>query len=299
MIDVRLLLQFAAVAECLSFTQAAARLGMGQPRLSAQIRKLEDHLGASLFQRSTRRVELTSRGRDLLKIVKPLAVAAAFAGEQVAGLREEARSVVRIGCPQLGAPDSMQARLFAGFQRHNPALGLDVQPGLSRHHADQLRNGELDLALMSVLPADSDWEAVPLHRLALAAVVHQSDPLAAAKVGTALAQEQFRGRRIAVFQRRRAPDLYEQVYSGLAASGAELVEVPELRRSLLRDRPDLVLSTIIAAPVDAELPHGLVRREIAIPAELRMMLVRVTAAIHSPAAERFWKTAKKAGEGDV
>jgi DNA-binding transcriptional LysR family regulator len=292
-IDVRLLLQFAAVAECLSFTQAAARLSMGQPRLSTQIRKLEDQLGASLFQRSTRRVELTSRGRDLLKIVEPLAAAAALAGERVDVLRKETRSVVRIGCPQLGAPDSMQARLFAVFLSDNPALSLDVHPGLSGHQADQLRQGELDLALMSVLPAGIDWDVLPLHRLALAAILHQSDPLAATDAGVALAPELFRGRRIAVFHRRRAPDLFESIYNSLAVAGAELVEVPELRRSLLRDRPGLVLSTIIAVPAAAELSHGLVRREISIPFELRMKLVRLSNAIHSPAAERFWKMAGK------
>jgi len=55
MIDVRLLLDFAAVGEALSFSAAARKTGVAQPRLSAQIRKLEAILGMALFERTTRR----------------------------------------------------------------------------------------------------------------------------------------------------------------------------------------------------------------------------------------------------
>lgn len=63
--DLRLLRYFAAVAEELSFSHAAARLGLSQQALSSQIRCLEDQVGRSLFFRTTRRVELTAAGRAL------------------------------------------------------------------------------------------------------------------------------------------------------------------------------------------------------------------------------------------
>jgi len=65
-VDLRRLRYFAAVAEELSFSRAAVRLGVSQQALSSQIRCLEDQVGRSLFFRTTRRVELTAAGRALL-----------------------------------------------------------------------------------------------------------------------------------------------------------------------------------------------------------------------------------------
>lgn len=93
----------------------------------------------------------------------------------------------------------------------------------------------------------------------------------------------FAGRRVATFSRRRAPDLYEQLYAGLAAAGACLFEVPELRRSILSDRPDLIVSTIVTSAANTPLMYG---------------LVRLHGAVLSIAADRFWKWVAEAYPAD-
>jgi DNA-binding transcriptional LysR family regulator len=65
-LDVRQLRAFVTVAECGSFTRAAASLNLSQPALTVQIRKLEQALGVRLFDRNTRVVALTRNGAELL-----------------------------------------------------------------------------------------------------------------------------------------------------------------------------------------------------------------------------------------
>ena len=65
MYDPDLLRSFLAVAQSLSFTHAAANLGLGQPTVSQHVRKLELALGRPLFVRDTRSVTLTSDGEAM------------------------------------------------------------------------------------------------------------------------------------------------------------------------------------------------------------------------------------------
>lgn len=65
-LELRQLRALAVLAEELSFTRAARRLGVAQPALSAQISRIERRLGRKLVERSTRSVVLTPAGQDLV-----------------------------------------------------------------------------------------------------------------------------------------------------------------------------------------------------------------------------------------
>src|SRR5260221_7596731 len=75
--DLRRLRYFVAVAEERSVGRAAERLRMAQPPLSVQIRKLEAEIGAALFRRGTRGMELTEAGQAFLTLARQAPASAA------------------------------------------------------------------------------------------------------------------------------------------------------------------------------------------------------------------------------
>ena len=291
MIDIRLLLQFEAVARLLSFSAAARELEVAQPWLSTRIRKLEKQLGFTLFERTTRRVTLTRRGHELAELVAPLARLAERVEGGVRRLRENEAGMIRIGCTQLGEPDRQQARLLARFAANYPAVRLEVNAGMPAWHIEQMRRGLLDFALIPEPAArvePGEWESIDLYRVALAVMIHADDPLAALP---SIHARDLAGRRVAVFGRGREPVLFERLCGPIVAAGARTVEVPELRRSLLARDPALVVVTIVAEPVEAVLRHGVVRREVEDVPDLRMHLVRHRET-GGTACDRFWALAR-------
>lgn len=115
--ELRQLRYFLAVAEELHFGRAAERLGMAQPPLSQQIRKLEQTLGVALFWRSKRHVELSEAGRVLRAEAERLLMQAeqAVLAAQRAG-RGEAGNL-RIGYTSTCAFTPIASTCFAAIRR--------------------------------------------------------------------------------------------------------------------------------------------------------------------------------------
>jgi DNA-binding transcriptional LysR family regulator len=75
-VNIKVLHYLIALAECLNFSRAANRCAVTQPTLSIQVRKLEDYLGMTLFERNRARVALTDDGEKVLRLAR-IAVGAA------------------------------------------------------------------------------------------------------------------------------------------------------------------------------------------------------------------------------
>jgi DNA-binding transcriptional LysR family regulator len=90
------LLEFVAVAECRSFTRAAAHLGVSTTTLSRAIRAVEDRLGQRLFDRTTRHVGPTSAGRRLLERLRPVLKDLEFALAELTEYRDRSAGCSRL-----------------------------------------------------------------------------------------------------------------------------------------------------------------------------------------------------------
>lgn len=144
--DLRQLEYFVTVAAEQNFTRAAVRLHIVQSGLSASIRALEEELGAALFTRTTRRVDLTAAGRAFLIEARRVLAAAEGARQVVAQMQGLQRGRLSIGTIQGLAPLLDIADLLGRFRAAAPNVEIRLISGGSLPLIEGVRTGELDLA---------------------------------------------------------------------------------------------------------------------------------------------------------
>jgi DNA-binding transcriptional LysR family regulator len=134
---------FAAVAEQGHLTRAADRLHVSQPALSAQIKALEDELGAELFERVPSGMALTSAGKRLLPLAQSVLAAAQTLQNEAAALRGEVAGHVRLGT--LSDPEFVRLpRFLAEAVERHPLLEIEMHHEVSGAAFAKVRDGELD-----------------------------------------------------------------------------------------------------------------------------------------------------------
>ncbi|MEU7862547.1 LysR family transcriptional regulator [Nonomuraea sp. NPDC049141] len=135
---------FARVAARLSFSVAAADLGMSQPAMSQAITRLERATGTRLFDRTARAVRLTAAGKALLPHADELlAAATAFAAEAA----RLGRPTIHLAYPPLvGALAARVARRLAG---RTPAIGVELTVAGRGVASDALDRGEVSAAILT------------------------------------------------------------------------------------------------------------------------------------------------------
>ncbi len=144
MIDPVLLRTFLSVVQSGSFSEAARSLGLGQPAVSQQIRRLEEQVACRLFVRDTHSVSLTPDGEAMVAFAEAILDANARAEGYFRGARGRAR--LRFGASE----DFVLTRLpevLRDFTRDHPLVDLELTVGLSGWLNARLDDGELDLVL--------------------------------------------------------------------------------------------------------------------------------------------------------
>lgn len=140
-----LLRTFVAVADTGNFTKAAEQVGRTQSAVSMQIKKLEDVLGETLFERGSRGVMLTRHGDHLLGNAR-----------RVVSLLDETAASMRVpqlsGKVRIGGPEeyghSVLPKALGAFDKLHPRVEITVQYGRSAANLTALERGELDIAVV-------------------------------------------------------------------------------------------------------------------------------------------------------
>ena len=145
--DLHELRTFRLVAEAGSFTGGGERAGLTQSAVTRQIQTLEERLGVSLFERTTRSVQLTEPGHYLLERAQSLLAQAQDVAQGFQQLFHEGRPLIRIGISRSIGLAPLPG-LFANYRRHYPTVNVRVSNGGSAYLLDQLEQFELDVAVV-------------------------------------------------------------------------------------------------------------------------------------------------------
>jgi DNA-binding transcriptional LysR family regulator len=266
--ELRQLIQFCAVADEMSFRKAAERLHMAQPPLSVAIRKLEEELGAPLFERRGRSIAITDAGAEALRRARQVL-------SEVDQLREAVRlsasgetGRVRIGFVG-SATYALLPRLLPQFRRLHPGIELELRESTNEDVLVELEAGLLDLGLVRFPTGGRapHLRYAMLERDVFQAVLPKGHPLASGRSVTlkALAQQP-----LIDYASSRVPGLHAMVMlafqqAGLAPQVAQEATQVQTVISLVESGMGVALVPSVSARLASRrvvfrpirgLPHG-------------------------------------------
>lgn len=145
--ELRHLRYFLAVAQELSFTRAAERVGIAQPPLSYQISNLEHELGTTLFNRTRRSVALTPAGEALVPYAKLILNLTENAASSIKALGSGRSGTLRVGA-LFSTIYTFLPAVIQQFRATRPDVKLLIQQMTVKEQLAALRDGTIDVGLL-------------------------------------------------------------------------------------------------------------------------------------------------------
>ncbi len=216
--ELRHLVYFLEVARQLHFRKAAEALAVAQPALSRQIAQLEAAVGAELFVRSRRRVELTPAGRAFAKRIEPVLRSLAAAGREVQALTRGEEGHVRVAFTGL-AMATVLPGILREFSRRFPGIRLELNESPSTAQLVALQAGELGCGFFH--PGSTPTPGIRtrlLLRERNGLLLPAGHPLAK-KEKSPLKLQQLADTPFVLFPRSHNPSFYDRVLSACANAG--------------------------------------------------------------------------------
>lgn len=173
--ELRHIRYFIALAEELNFSKAAERLNISQPPLSRQIQELEEEIGAQLFHRTKRNVELTNAGKVFLQKAYQILsdIDQACISTRLSSTGQEGE--LRIGFT--GAISDILP-IIKEYRVRYPKVGIILHNMSSNEQINALNEKRIDIANISIPINASHIQTKPIMKLNLMAVIPDEHPLA-------------------------------------------------------------------------------------------------------------------------
>lgn len=221
---------FVMVVEQGSFSKAAVRVYRTQPAVSIAIKRLEEEIGAPLFDRSQKTPTLTDAGQLVYDYAQRILSLRDQAQDVVAELRSLQRGRVRIG-----ANESTSLYLLPHLILEYRALHPNVKVEIFRHVSERLPREVLDrsvdFALLAYEPEDSDLESFPILQDELVLIMNPDHPLAksqSVKIKD-LGKESFLAHNVKTASRHKVVEAFTQHHTPLNIT-LELATVETIKR---------------------------------------------------------------------
>ncbi|HEY2191703.1 MAG TPA: LysR family transcriptional regulator [Actinomycetospora sp.] len=203
-----------AVAEERHFGRAATRMHVRQQSVSEQIRRLERELGAPLFARTSRRVQLTPVGEAFLPEARATVAAAHRARDTARRAGADGPAGVRVGYAE-----DLGTDLFARAAAAHPPVRVVPVPLSSPEQLAAVVEGRLDAGWVWEPALGPELDSALVGRELAVIVLAADDPLAA---GDELEPAALSGRPLAVVPREVNPWLHDRFVAGLRERGADV-----------------------------------------------------------------------------
>ena len=150
-----------AVAETHHFGKAAEHCFVSQPTLSGQIKKLEEELGVTIFERTNRSVEITPVGKEILNHARQIMEQADVIQQLARAQQDPLEGPLRIGAIPTLSPYLMPL-ILAPLKKQHPQMRLVLSEELTDTLLARLRNHEIDAALLATPVEEHDLDTIPL-----------------------------------------------------------------------------------------------------------------------------------------
>jgi DNA-binding transcriptional LysR family regulator len=218
--DLRLLRYFLVVAEELNVTRAAARLGIQQAPLSQQIKLFERTLGAQLFRRKPRGVELTEAGSALRNEAASIFASVERAVDTVVRASRGEQGEIRIGLTTSACFHPLPPQAIRSFRRANPTVKIAFEQNSTPGLIGALQAGRVDVAFIrTAIGQPAGIRVLPLIEEPMVVALPSGHPLASRKNGHGLTLKSLAHEKFIGYPRAAGAGLYDSVIAACIASG--------------------------------------------------------------------------------
>ena len=220
--ELRHIRYFLMVAEELSFTRAAEKLGIGQPPLSQQVKLLEQEIGARLFRRLSHGVELTQAGKAFRRAVETMPAQAENAAHQARRGAKGELGLLRLGFTGMAGLTSVVSGSIRAFRRAYPDVEVQVEETNSTLLATAVAEDRLDLAFLR--PSRSETSGLELDVMLeepLVAALPARHPLAAGDAALPIALAALTDEGFVLTPRNAGPNLHDATLAACRQAGFE------------------------------------------------------------------------------